>query len=175
MWFDTVDELFRIVAVGAAAYVVLVVVLRVSGKRTLAKLNAFDFVVTVALGSTLATILLSSEVSFVEGAVALVLLAALQFIAALVSSRVPGARDVLTSVPTMLLEDGELHEAALRSQRVSPAEVRQAVRSTGLGDLADVAAVVLETDGSLSVIPASSRGGGTSLSDVRGRAKDKGS
>jgi hypothetical protein len=51
------------------------VVLRVSGKRTLAKLNVFDFVVTVALGSTLATILLNSTVSWAEGAVALAVLA----------------------------------------------------------------------------------------------------
>jgi len=65
------------------------VVLRVSGKRTLAKLNAFDFVVTVALGSTLATILLNSTVSWAEGAVALAVLAGLQFLVAVVASRVP--------------------------------------------------------------------------------------
>ena len=50
-------------AVSAAAYVTLVVTLRLSGKRTLAKLNAFDFVVTIAIGSTLATILLNTTVS----------------------------------------------------------------------------------------------------------------
>jgi len=72
------------------------VVLRVSGKRTLAKLNAFDFVVTVALGSTLATILLNSTVSWAEGAVALAVLAGLQFLVAVVASRVPDARSVAT-------------------------------------------------------------------------------
>ncbi|MDN6351638.1 MAG: hypothetical protein L0J69_08220 [Yaniella sp.] len=51
MWFESWSEIFRVVAVGAAAYVTLVIVLRVSGKRSLAKLNAFDLVVTVALGS----------------------------------------------------------------------------------------------------------------------------
>jgi hypothetical protein len=48
MWFDSWADVGRILAVGAAAYVTLVVVLRVSGKRTLTKLNDFDFVVTVA-------------------------------------------------------------------------------------------------------------------------------
>lgn len=71
MWFDSRSDTLRVLLVGTAAYATLVVVLRVSGKRTLAKLNAFDFVVTVALGSTLATILLNSTVSWTEGAVAL--------------------------------------------------------------------------------------------------------
>ena len=82
MWFDSWSDIIRILAVGTAAYLALVVLLRLSGKRTLAKLNAFDWVVSVALGSTLATVLLSSDVSWSEGAVALVLLAALQFVVA---------------------------------------------------------------------------------------------
>jgi len=57
------SDLARILLVGAAAYVTLVVILRTSGKRTLAKLNAFDLVVTVALGSTLATIFLDKNVT----------------------------------------------------------------------------------------------------------------
>jgi uncharacterized membrane protein YcaP (DUF421 family) len=47
MWFDTWSDVWRTVAIGTAAYVTLVAVLRTSGKRTLAKLNAFDLVVTV--------------------------------------------------------------------------------------------------------------------------------
>jgi uncharacterized membrane protein YcaP (DUF421 family) len=64
--------------VGAAAYFALIVLLRLSCKRTLAKLNAFDFVVTVALGSTPATVLLTSDVALAEGVLAFTLLVALQ-------------------------------------------------------------------------------------------------
>ncbi|MDP9439064.1 MAG: DUF421 domain-containing protein, partial [Actinomycetota bacterium] len=60
MVFDSWVGLFRVAAVGTAAYFALVLLLRISGKRTLSKINAFDLVVTVALGSTLATVLLSS-------------------------------------------------------------------------------------------------------------------
>lgn len=70
----------RILLVGAASYVFLVVAIRAFGKRTLAQLNAFDFIVTVALGSTLATIILSSHVTWAVGAVALALLVLLQYI-----------------------------------------------------------------------------------------------
>lgn len=166
MWFDTWSDVLRVVLVGPASYLALVVVLRTSGKRTLAKLSAFDLVVTVALGSTLATIFLSADVSWVEGAAALAMLAVLQFLVAAFTSRFPGSRSVLTSEPTLLLEDGQMHKSALLSQRLTEAEVRQAIRSSGVGDVTSVAAVVLEGDGSLSVITRQSLGDGSALTDV---------
>ncbi|MDX2377980.1 DUF421 domain-containing protein [Microbacterium sp. LRZ72] len=168
MWFDSWSDLLRIVAVGAAAYVTLVVVLRVSGKRTLAQLNAYDFVVTVALGSTLATILLSADVSWSEGAVAFALIAVLQFVVAWTSSRWPRVRGAVTSRPVLLLRDGEVQREALRRARLTDAEIAQAVRGTGAGDLRDIRAIVLETNGKLSVIPASAYGDGSALRDVSG-------
>jgi uncharacterized membrane protein YcaP (DUF421 family) len=168
MWFDSWSDLGRILAVGACAYLTVVVVLRLSGKRTLAKLNAFDLVVTVALGSTLATILLSSDVSWTEGALALVLLAAAQFVVAWVTVRRPQLRQVVTSGPTLVFRDGEPVLAALREQRVTLDEIRQAVRGSGSGDLSSVAAVVLESDGSLSVVSRSQLGDGSALEGVRG-------
>lgn len=74
MWFDSWDDVVRIVLVGAASYTALVILLRLAGKRTLSQLNAFDFVVTVALGSILASVLLDSTLSFTEGMTALALL-----------------------------------------------------------------------------------------------------
>jgi uncharacterized membrane protein YcaP (DUF421 family) len=166
MWFQGWSDLVRVLLVGSAAYATLVLVLRVSGKRTLAKLNAFDLVVTVALGSTLATIVLNSSVSWAEGAVALAMLALLQLLVALTTSRVPAVRQAVTSKPSYLLRDGVLREDAMRDQRVAEAEVRQALRSSGTGSLRDVAAVVLETDGTLSVITKSQLGDGWALGDV---------
>lgn len=169
MWFDSWSDLVRVALIGTTAYATVVLILRLTGKRTLAKLNAFDLVVTVALGSTLATILLSSDVSWTEGALALLVLALLQSLVAWATVRRPGLRAVVTARPTLLLRDGAALPAALRSERVTMDEVRQAVRATGSGDLADIAAVVLESDGSLSVIPAEKLGSGSSLDGVRGR------
>jgi uncharacterized membrane protein YcaP (DUF421 family) len=168
MWWDSWSDVVRVVAVGAAAYLSVVVVLRISGKRTLAKLNAFDLVVTVALGSTLATILLNSDVSWSEGVAALLLLAGLQALVAWVTVHRSGARAVITSRPTLVWHDGRPIESALTGQRVALDEVRQAVRATGTGDLGDVAAVVLESDGTLSVIPRSSIGDWSALEGVAG-------
>ena len=168
MWFDGWSDIIRVALVGGAAYVTLLVVLRVSGKRTLAKLNAFDLIVTVALGSTLATILLSKDTSWSEGAVALGGLALLQFLVATVVARFPRTRALVTARPTLLVSEGRLLPDALRAQRVAPAEIRQALRSSGTADLASVAAVVLETDGTLSVVSRERLGDRWALDDVVG-------
>ncbi|MEK8110419.1 hypothetical protein NKG94_51045 [Micromonospora sp. M12] len=104
-------DLLRLLVVAAIVYPALVLILRLSGKRTLSKLNAFDFVVTVALGSTLATILLSRDVSLVEGILALGLLVTLQYLAALLVVRWPPSQRLLKARPTMLLRDGQVRHA----------------------------------------------------------------
>ena len=170
MWFDSWSDVLRVLAVGTAAYAALVALLRVSGKRTLAKLNAFDWVISVAFGSTLATILLSSDVALAEGLVALALLAALQFVVAYTTRRVPGGRSLVTAAPTLLLLDGRPVPDALDRQRITMSELRQAVRATGSGALSSVAAVVLETDGSMSVVSREQAGDRSALEDVEGAA-----
>ncbi len=166
MFFDSWIDIGRVVAVGVAAYLLLIFALRVSGKRTLAKMNAFDLVVTVALGSTLATVLLSPDVSLSEGATALVLLIAAQFVVAWSTVNAAIARRTVKSNSTLLLWRGRVLSDALTRQRVTEGEVRQAIRSQGLGGLEKVAAVILETDGSFSVIPVDKAGTLNALSDV---------
>ena len=151
MFYDDWQGLVRVVLVGSAAYVALIALLRVSGKRTLAKLNAFDFVVTVALGSTLATVLLSSSVALAEGLTALALLVGLQYLVAWASVRSPRVKRLVKSEPTLVYRDGFLDEA-LRRQRVTRDELRQAARAQGHGDLGSVSAIVLETDGTFSIL-----------------------
>ena len=167
MFFDSLGDLVRVLVIGTLSYAGLILLLRLSGKRTLAKMNAFDLVVTVALGSTLATILLSSDVSYAEGMLALVLLAGLQFVSAWSSVRFETARAVVKSKPVLLLRDGRMLDDELTRQRVTEGEVRQAIRSQGNGSVGDVAAVVLETDGTFSVIRRARVGDGSALADVR--------
>ncbi len=149
--FDSWSGLGRVLLVGTLAYLALVMLLRVSGKRTLAKLNAFDFVVTVALGSILATILLSSDVALLEGVTAFSLLIGLQFVVAWASVRSQRVESLVKSEPT-LLYCGEFLRAAMRRERVTEDELRHAARAQGHASLDRVSAIVLETDGSLSIL-----------------------
>lgn len=153
MFFDSWSSLLRVLVVGTLAYASLVVLLRISGKRTLAKLNAFDLVVTVALGSTLATVLLTQSVALVDGLAAFALLAGLQYAVAFLSVRSSRFDALVKSEPTLLLHRGRFLERAMRSQRVTREEVISALRSSAVARVEDAVAVVLETDGSLSVVP----------------------
>lgn len=152
MLFDTWSSLLRVVLVGGAAYVALVAMLRVSGKRTLSKMNAFDLVVTVALGSTLATVLLNRSVPLADGVLALGLLICLQYVMTWASVHSERFQGLIKSEPSLLVSDGRYLDEAMR-QRVTKEEVAAALRQHGLDDLNMVACVVLETDGSLSVVP----------------------
>jgi uncharacterized membrane protein YcaP (DUF421 family) len=109
------------------AYAGLVVLLRISGNRTLSKMNSFDLVVTVAFGSTLSTILVNKDVSLAEGLTALALLVVLQLIVTWCSVRSRFISKVVETEPTMLLHDGALLHDAMRQVRVTKGEVRAAV------------------------------------------------
>ncbi|CAG4974827.1 hypothetical protein LYB30171_01759 [Lysobacter luteus] len=167
MFFDSGTVLVRTVVVGTLAYLALVALLRLAGKRTLSKWNAFDLVVTVAFGSTLATALLSKDTSLAQGVVAFALLVGLQWVITRLSVRYGVFQRWVKAEPRLLSLRGQLRHDALRAERVSESEVRAAVRAHGSTALEDIEAVVLETDGTFSVI--GQRGSSASaMSDVQG-------
>lgn len=158
MFFDSWNNIFRVVTVGVLAYAGLVVLLRISGNRTLSKMNSFDLVVTVAFGSTLSTILVDDSVSLAVGLTAVALLILLQLAITWCSVRSRIISQAIKTRPTVLLLDGRLRHDALKRVRVTADEVMAAVRQQGQGSLGRIDAVILESDGSLSVIPSSHAG-----------------
>ncbi|GGL69923.1 DUF421 domain-containing protein [Wenxinia marina] len=145
-------DVLRTVVMGVGGYGLMILTLRASGKRTLAKLNAFDLVVTVALGSTLATILLSKDVALAEGWAAILTLVACQYAVAFASVRSRRVARAVRSEPALLLRDGEPLPEAMRRERVTREELETVVRAQAGAEIEDVAAVVLESDGSFSVM-----------------------
>jgi uncharacterized membrane protein YcaP (DUF421 family) len=168
MFFEGWDNIIRVLAVGSLAYIGLVVLLRISGNRTLSKMNAFDFIVTIALGSTLSSILISKDVTLSQGLTAIALLVGFQFLITWMSIRSQAVRRSVKTEPTLLLRDGEFLHDALTRVRVTEEEVRGAIRQHGMGGLEQVAIVIMETDGSLSVIPKNSAGSLSALNRVVG-------
>lgn len=152
LFFDNWQTLSRTLIVGVSAYVSLVLLLRISGRRTLSKMNAFDMVVTVALGSTLATILLNRDVALAEGVLAFALLIGMQYLVTWTSVRMPWVRQIVTGEPALLIYEGKLLPSALKRARVTEDEILSAVRSAGNQTFKQIKAVVLETDGSFSVV-----------------------
>jgi uncharacterized membrane protein YcaP (DUF421 family) len=169
--FNDTSTLVRTVVVGIPAYLALILLLRLAGKRTLSQMNAFDFIVTVSLGSTLAAIMISPDVSLAEGVLALFLLVAMQFVITWTSLRSQKVARLAKSEPAALVYRGQLMRAAMNRERVLEAELQAAVRERGLGSIEDADLVVLETDGTLSVIPSLSEPG-SAISTVTGVPSD---
>lgn len=152
LFLSTWHDILRIVLVGIATYAGMIVLLRTSGKRTLAKMNAFDFVVTIALGSILAGTMLNADISWAEGMTALLVLVGLQYLITLAMTRSSAFRSAIASDPTLLVHDGRLLQRAMQRERVSEEEVMHALRDAGLTEIVQVRVMVLETDGRFSVV-----------------------
>lgn len=167
MFFDTANALARTLVIGSLAYVALILLLRFSGKRTLAKWNAFDLVVTVAFGSTLATALLSKDTTLAQGATAFALLVGLQWTITALSVRSHAFERWVKARPRLLLWRGQVLHEALQQERVTVSELMAAARGRGIAAFEEIEAIVLETDGSFSVIEHAD-GAGSALADVAG-------
>ena len=154
VFFDSWAGIGRILVTGTLAYLALIVMLRTSGKRTLGKFNAFDFVVTICLGSMLATIILTKSVPLVEGIVGLALLIFLQFVINWLSVRSRRVETLIKSSPVLLVHRGTYQEAVLRNERVTREEITAALHASGEPELSAFHSVVLETDGTLNVFKA---------------------
>jgi len=148
------------------AFVTLFLFLRVSGKRTLAKLNAFDFVVTVALGSVLAYMMLGL-VPYVEGTLVLLLIILLQYAFAWFSRINSKMEHLINSVPTLLYYEGTFIERAMKAEAVTKEEIFSTVRSAGIEYFDEIRAVVMELNGQISIIKKTSGSGMHSLEDIR--------
>lgn len=172
MFFDSWKELGRVLLVGVLAYVALVLLLRISGNRTLSKLNAFDLVVTVALGSTMATVLLSKDVALAEGVLAFAVLIGLQFLVTWTSVRASWFNKLVKSEPVLVFHQGRFLSQAMRRVRLVDEEVLAKMREQGVARREDVEAVVLETDGSLTVLRRPEQPPDT-LSTVKTRAHEE--
>lgn len=152
MFFNGWEPIIRTIVVGILSYLGLVIFLRISGKRTLSKMNAFDLVVTVALGSILATILLTEKVALAEGLTAFFILITMQYTVAWLSVRSQKISELIKSNPQLLYYEGAFLRDIMKAERILEIEILQAARSSGHSSLDQVKAVVLETDGSISVI-----------------------
>ena len=168
LFFAGWDIVGRTILLGVLSYAAVVALLRVSGKRTLSKFNMFDFVVTVAFGSVLASMLVSKSVALAQGVTAFAVLIGLQLAVTFASVRSERFQDIVKAQPTVLYYRGAWREDLMRRERVSREELLASARQSGAGGLDQVGALVLETDGTISVIKADAMGDEAALPDQGG-------
>ena len=157
------SPIWHTLLIGTVGYLALVIMLRGTGPRTMAKMTPLDFVIGVTLGSAFGRVLTAVDVSLAQALVALVLLVVIQWVLAAARARWRFMRRALDSPPALLYYDGEPQPLALRQHRLTEVDIHTAARQSGHGSLADVQAVVLHQDGSLGVIARGAMGDGSSL------------
>lgn len=168
MFFGGWSGIVRTLVVGTLGYVALVFLLRIFGNRTLSKMNAFDVIVTIALGQALAMLLLIRGISLIEGATAFALLIGLQYIVTWSSARMPWVKHLVAGEPKLVAFRGKMLHDTMRRTRVTEDEIRAALRNDGYAGFEDVEAIVLETNGVFSIVGKNATGGRATLENVRG-------
>lgn len=152
MFFESWETLFRVIIVSIISYPLLIVVLRLTGKRSLSQMSSFDFIVTVAIGSMYATLLISKKLPIIEGLAAITTLLFLQWAVTYTATRSKSFEKLIKSNPTLLYYDNAFIEEAMKKERVVKDEVYSAVRQAGHASIREVSGVVLENNGTLSVL-----------------------
>ncbi|NLC65369.1 MAG: DUF421 domain-containing protein [Clostridium sp.] len=152
MFFKSFESVVQIIIMAILVYFSVILILRTSGKRTLSDLNAFDFVVTVTMGSIAATTILSVATTFVDGVIAIVSLVILQYIVAKLDAHFNFVSKILKSNPTLVYYEGEFLEDNMKKMRITKQDIIQETRQVGGTVLENVQAVILESNGKLSII-----------------------
>lgn len=132
-------------------YISVIILTRIFGKRSFSKMSSFDFAMTVAIGSIIASTLLSSTVSMLEGIIGLVIVYVLQIIAALVR-RIEWMQELMDNSPLLLMDGEIILEDNLRKARVTQSDLRSKLREANVTRLSQIKAVIFETTGDISVL-----------------------
>ncbi len=148
---------WSIVARTLLVYAALLVGLRLAGKREIGQMTPFDLVVILLIANAVQNAMVGPDTSVTGGLIAAGVLVAANYGVALARERVPWLRRAVEGVPTLLINDGRFIPEHLRREGLDEDEVLMAIREHGVADLKDVRMAVLETDGSISIVPADAK------------------
>jgi uncharacterized membrane protein YcaP (DUF421 family) len=138
----------------AAIYAFLLLLFRVTGKRSLAQITAFDFVLLLIIGEATQQALLGNDFSVINAFVVIGTLMFLELGLSLLKGWVPKLDPVLDSTPLVVVENGKLLEDRIANERVDLNDVLAAARERhGLERLDQIKFAVLERSGGISIIP----------------------
>ena len=134
-------------------YFILLLMLRMSGKRTVGQFTPFDLLVVVLLGTAVQNSLIGDDVSLLGGLILAGTLIGCNWLVGFATARSRRLDRLVEGSPVLLARDGLVFHTALRAQNLSRQDFDEALRDNGLVDVADIALVMLEVDGSITVVP----------------------
>ena len=135
-------------------YLVLLLLLRLTGKRTLAQITSFDFVLLLTIGNATQQALIGEDNSMVHGAIMVATLIGLNYVMQLLKQRSKWFERVLDDIPLVIVADGKPLKDRMHKARVDEEDVLDAAReSCGLEHMDQIRHAILERDGQISIIP----------------------
>ncbi len=153
--FSLGENGWEIVARTVIIYSALLIGLRLAGKRQLGQMTPFDLVVILLVANAVQNAMVGTDTSVTGGLIAAGVLIALNYGVAFARERVPLLRRAVEGNPSLIVNDGQLVRDHLVREGIDEEDVLMAVREHGIDKLSDVRMAVLETDGSISIVPAS--------------------
>jgi uncharacterized membrane protein YcaP (DUF421 family) len=151
--FDLDVNGFSIVARTFIVYLALLAGLRLAGKRELGQMTPFDLVVILLIANAVQNAMVGPDTSVTGGLIAAGVLVSVNYGVAAARERLPWLRRAVEGTPTLLINDGRFVQEHLRREGLEEDEVLMAIREHGVSDVKDVRIAVLETDGSISIVP----------------------
>ena len=158
-WITTTGSAaFMVVLTAVGVYVSLLLFTRLAGLRSFSKLSSFDFAITVAIGSVVATVILSEDPPLVQGIIGLASLFAIQSIVSVLRNRSGWVRRAVDNTPLLLMAGDEVIAENLREARMTRDDLRAKLREANVLRPDQIRAVVMESTGDVSVLHASADG-----------------
>jgi uncharacterized membrane protein YcaP (DUF421 family) len=150
--FPAGHVLLQIVLRTGVIYLVVLIGVRLSGKREVGQMTPFDLTLLLLLSNSVQNAMTGPDTSLLGGVVAAATLLILNYGVAYVSGRNRGLRRIVEGEPSLLVHDGKVIDAHMARERVSMDELQRALREHGIASAHDVALAVLEVDGSISCL-----------------------
>ncbi len=152
MWHMAIP-VWQLILRSAVIYVLLLLGLRLFGKREVGQFTLFDLVLVLLVANAVQPAITGPDTSLAGGLVIVMTLFGLNAIVALIRLRSPVLRRLTEGQATVIARDGDWIDAALRKEGLEPEDCMMALREHGFATVDDVALAVLETDGTISVVP----------------------
>lgn len=150
---DIGSSLPEVVLRTAIVYLFLVIVLRLSGKREVGQMTVLELVVILVISDAVQNSMVGENSTLWGGLAAVLTLVGLDLALRQLARRSKRVRKAIEGEPRLLVRNGRLLPLAMKEEGVQTEDIKAAIRSQGLERIEDVRAAVLETDGSISVIP----------------------
>lgn len=149
--FDLSLPWWEFIVRGAIVYLVLLVMVRLTGKRTVGQFTPFDLIVVMLLSEAVSSSLSGGDESITGGLIAAATLVALDVVIAVTTSRSKKADAAIQGNPVLIGRDGVIYEDVLKRQRVPRSDVEKALRSADC-DIEDMRMAILEADGNINIL-----------------------